>query len=168
MQVPQTAEEWKRVAQGFNERWNFPHTLGAIDGKHIRIKNPAFGGSHYFNYKFFSMILLAIVDSDYKFIYMDVGAIGSESDAGVFAQSQFGEMLANNHVNLPAADRLPHDPTNKPVDYCFVGDDAFALRNWMMKPYPLRNLNKDEQIYNYRRSRACRVVENVFGILANR
>ena len=50
----------------------------------------------------------------------------------------------------------------------FIGDDAFALRNWMMKPYPQRQLNKEQRIFNCRLSRACRVVENVFGILASR
>ncbi|XP_063875924.1 uncharacterized protein LOC135108951 [Scylla paramamosain] len=77
MQVPDTTKGWKEVARGFHERWNFPHTLGAIDGKHIRIKNPDFSGSHYHNYKKFSVVLLAVVDSDYKFLFIDVGAIRS-------------------------------------------------------------------------------------------
>ena len=89
MRLPDSTEGWKKVARGFQERWNFPNTIGAMDGKHIRIKNPDFAGTHYYNYKkFFSMVLLAVVDSDYKFMYIDVGAIGSESDAGVFAQSR--------------------------------------------------------------------------------
>lgn len=39
MQLPDTPEGWKEVASGFEERWKFPHTIGAIDGKHINKKN---------------------------------------------------------------------------------------------------------------------------------
>lgn len=69
LHLPQAPEEWKEVARGFEERWNFSHVIGSIDGKHIRLRNPALGGTYYFNYKkFYSMILLAIVDSNYKFL----------------------------------------------------------------------------------------------------
>lgn len=48
----------------------------------------AFGGLHYFNYKkVFSLIMLAVVDVDYKFIFVDVRAVGSESEGNIFAQS---------------------------------------------------------------------------------
>ena len=50
----------------------------------------------------------------------------------------------------------------------FVGDDAFALKKHMMKPYPQNGLTEDKRIYNYRHSRARRLSENLFGIMANR
>ncbi|KAL1277301.1 hypothetical protein QQF64_023974 [Cirrhinus molitorella] len=50
----------------------------------------------------------------------------------------------------------------------FVGDEAYPLRTDLMKPYPFRQLDHSQRVYNYHLSRARRVVENAFGILANR
>jgi hypothetical protein len=171
LKFPSTSAEWKTIANGFWERWNFPHTIGAIDGKHVALRCPANSGTEYFCYKkFYSIILLGVVDADYKFIYVDIGAPGAASDAGVFNTSDLKENIENNEVSIPAPELLPgEDPdTATPVPYFFVGDDAFALKVWMMKPFPLRNLQKEQRIYNYRLSRARRVVENAFGILASR
>ena len=114
------------------------------------------------------MILMALVDSDYKFMYIDVGAVGSESDAGVFAHSQLSSLFSETRANLPLPEPLPGDPEGTPIEYFMVGDDAFALRTWLMKPYPSRGLTHDERIFNYRLCRVRRVVENAFGILCNR
>ena len=170
LHTPNTADEWKQVARGFEMRWNFPHTLGAVDGKHIRIRKPPGAGTHYFNYKkYYSIILMAMVDAEYKFLYIDVGAIGSESDGGVFAKSELAKLLQEHGMNLPPPDKLPNTPEDSPpAHYFFVGDDAFPLRHYMMKPYPSLALTHDERIFNYRLSRARRTVENAFGILANR
>ena len=49
-----------------------------------------------------------------------------------------------------------------------VGDDAFPLKTYLIKPYSKPNLTKEEKIYNYRTSRTRRIVENGFSILASR
>nr|CAH7740540.1 unnamed protein product [Callosobruchus chinensis] len=33
-----TSDAWKNIAEEFLGRWNFPHTIGAIDGKHVHIQ----------------------------------------------------------------------------------------------------------------------------------
>ena len=91
---PTTQEEWREVAQQFGTRWNFHHALGAIDGKHIAIKAPKNTGSLYYNYKgFFSIVMLGLVDADYKFLWVDVGANGSASDAQLFNSCELKEAI---------------------------------------------------------------------------
>lgn len=56
--------------------------------ENIMIKPPPNSRSYYFNYKHsFSIVLLAVIDADYKFIYIDVGCNGRVADGGVFKNS---------------------------------------------------------------------------------
>lgn len=82
MQLP-CKEKFQSIAKDFYHKWNSPNTIGTIDGKHVRIKCPSKTGSLYYNYKdFFSIVLLAVVDANSKFIAIDVGSFGREGDAG--------------------------------------------------------------------------------------
>lgn len=166
--LPQTEEEWHQIINDWFERWNFPNVIGAIDGKHVACKCPKKSGSEFYNYKgFFSIILLAAVTSDYRFLWIDVSGKGSTSDAHIYNQSHFKQMLEDNSLpGLPNPQPLPGDTEDVP--YFLVGDDAFGLRTFLMKPFGQRDLTRQQRIYNYRLSRARRVVENSFGILANR
>ena len=88
------------------------------------------------------------------------------SDGGVFRDCDLRTALEEGTLGLPPPEPLPHD--DHPMPYTIVGDDAFPMREWLMKPYPHRFMSKEERIFNYRLSRARRVVENAFGILAHR
>jgi hypothetical protein len=122
-------------------------------------------GSLYNNYKgFYSVVLMALVDAQYRFVWIDTGGDGCMSDAQIYNQSELGELLESGDIGLPAADKLPRD--DRDVPYFLLGDDAFTLRKYMMKPYGTRHLEHSQWIYNYRISRGRRVVENSFGILA--
>ena len=167
MNPPQSVEEWRAIAQQFERRWNLPHCCGAIDGKHIAIKQPAKSGAEYRNYKnFYSLVLFALVDADYKFVWIDLGGNGHHSDAQIFNNGDLGEKLREGTLGLPPNEPLPHDDADFP--YFLVGDDAFGLKPNLMKPYGTRDNSRACRICNYRISRARRVVENAFGILTTR
>ena len=145
-------------------------------GKHILILHPKNSGSDYYNYKgFFSIMLLAIVDYDYKFLFVDVGCQGRISDGGVYRSSAFYKALENGSLNLPDPAPLPKskepewmfDQCDKPIPYVLVVVAAFPLGRHCMKPFPQSNLSDRNRIFNYRLSRMRRVSENVFGIWGN-
>ena len=166
-QTPTSPEEWEAIAEDFQQKWNYPGCIGALDGKHIAVMQPHGSGSEFFNYKhFFSVILLGLVDANYRFVYVDVGASGRAGDAGVFSRSTLKEALTRETLHLPPP--VTKDGLTEKLPYHIVGDDAFPLSERIMKPYPQRDLDKPKRIFNYRLSRARRVVENAFGILANR
>ena len=138
-----------------------------MDGKHVLIKPPSNSGSFYFNYKHsFSIVLLAVVDANYKFLYVDVGCNGRVSDGGVFRNSSLSTALEGNSLNTPPPEPLSGESV--PLHYTIVADDAFPLKEYIQKPYSQVGLTPGKRIFNYRLSRARRVVENAFGILANR
>lgn len=164
---PVTADKWQEVAAKFERRWNFPHVLGAIDGKHVAIRCPKSTGSIYYNYKgFYSIVMLALVDGDYRFIWVDAGSNGACSDAQIWNACVLKQSIDDEEIGIP--DGKPVVEGEQDVPYFLVGDDAFALRPYLQKPHSKRDLERDERIFNYRLSRARRIVENAFGILANR
>ncbi|KAJ8959578.1 hypothetical protein NQ314_006227 [Rhamnusium bicolor] len=133
-----TEDIWKNIANDF----------GAIDGKHIRIQAPPHTGSDYFNYKdFFSIVLLAVYDADYCFTVVDIGAKDRQSDRGIF--SKLSEK-------------------SDPIHYCLVADSAFPFEVNLMRPYPGNFLPQNERVFNYRLSRARRVIENTFGTIVTK
>ena len=167
IKTPSDSEEWLKISEAFQSRWNFPNCLGAIDGKHIQIRPPPGTGSEYFNYKkTFSIILLAIAGPNYECIYAYVGSNGRMNDSGVWNSSDLRRKIEDDDLSIPSPTPLPYGCIRTP--YVFAGDDAFVLKSYKMKPYPQKDLKTEKRIYNYRHSRARRISENLFGILANK
>ena len=160
---PPTTQKWKQIEQQFWNRWNFPNCCGALDGKHVVIQAPANSGSLFFNYKgTFSLVLMALVDANYKFIFVDTGEYGSNSDGSTFKNSNFGQSFLNGELSIPPPKMLPNFPEGGPVPHCIVADEAFPQRIDLMRPFPRGQrfrLPREEQIYNYRLSRVRRIVE---------
>ncbi|XP_050351879.1 uncharacterized protein LOC126774408 [Nymphalis io] len=162
-----TEETWKRIADRFERHAQFPNCIGAVDGKHIRIFKPGNSGSSHYNYKnYFSIILLAICDSDYKFIFCDIGCYGRHSDSTIFEDTIFFTKLQEKSLNIPKPRPISTDGCTLP--YVLIGDEAFSLSENLLRPYPGKRLTEKMRIFNYRLTRARRYVECSFGILTNK
>ena len=110
---------------------------------------------------------MALVDSNCKFIYVDVGANGRISDGGIFKNGYLYKALENKTLSTPNS--TPLRGRTLSVPYVIIADDAFPLKEYLLKPYSRADLwNPSKKIFNYRLSRARRTVENAFGILASR
>lgn len=161
---PPTAESFKETAHDFYQKWGFPHCIGAIDGKHIRIKCPPRSGTMFYNYKqYFSIVLQAVSDANCKFIFTEIGAYGKQSDGGTFRSSQMYKLMVRQRLNVPDEECLPESPTKAP--FVFIGDEAYPLLKNLMKPYARNNLNEQNELFNKKLSRARKTVECAFGIM---
>ena len=151
MFLPDSKEKWLSVAREFEEKWQFPNCVGAIDGKHVPLINSFNSGSTYVNYKrFFSIVLLALVGAGQKFLCVSVGCQGRISDGGMFKNSELYHLLNNGEINLPDSRQLPNlsslndsflveSNRESEVPYIVVADDAFPLTTYCMKPFFHRN-----------------------------
>lgn len=166
MPVP-TRESFRSIADDFSKIWNFPDCIGALDGKHVRIRCPKLSGSMFYNYKqYFSVVLQALVDAKYRFIAIDVGGYGKQSDGGTFQASNLYRAILGGKIQIPEPRTLPE--TNVVAPFVFVADEAYPLMDFLLKPYGRGNLSLEEECFNKRLSRSRKTVECAFGILVSK
>lgn len=164
---PESQEDFKKKMLDMEELWQFPCCWGAIDGCHIPIKCPT-GGleacKEYHNFKnFYSIVLMAIVDSHYRFVWGSCGFPGNSHDAVIFKSTDLWERIQGGYI--PEMGKSVGDVTVPPL---IVGDSAFPLCTWLMKPYTNAVLSPQQRYYNYRLSRSRMVTEGAYGQLKGR
>ena len=94
MTIPKDQHDWKAISDAFMSKWQFPHCLGAVDGKHVVMMKPWKSGSLYYNYKdTCSIVLMALVDADLKFIAISTGSYGRNSDGAYFLAATLENVL---------------------------------------------------------------------------
>jgi hypothetical protein len=152
IQWPQ-GQDIHRVVQRFNEHTQFPNIVGLIDGTHIEIpcqrNDPSFIDRHHTA----SMHLQAICDYDMVFRDIYFGHAGSMHDANVFSRSPIYSFLKSPNTNL--------NP-----NWHILGDSAYPLEEFLMKPYRDNgNLNAVQRNFNISLSSVRVRVENAFGLL---
>ncbi|XP_069687252.1 uncharacterized protein [Periplaneta americana] len=168
MPVP-TQKTLKKNGEEFGKKWGFPNCVGALDGKHIRIKRPNNSQNMYRNYKgFYSTNMLTVTDANYKFVVVDIGGYGKDSDGGMFAASALSEQLESKTLNLPRPQKLPNSEIEAP--FVIIADEGFPLRPYLLRPFPRNQLVEggEKDVFNYRLARARMVVECSYGSLLSK
>lgn len=164
--MPKNENDWKKIATSFNRKWKFPNCAGAIDGKHVTLQAPVKSGIEFYNCKgFYRVVLFSVIDSDYNFIYADVGCQCRISDGGLYRGTKFKKALEENIAYFPPECPLPGKTATTPL--VFLADDAFPLTPNVMKPYSGSHTPKSKRkLFNSRLNRGRRVSENVFGVIS--
>ncbi|XP_067648025.1 uncharacterized protein [Eurosta solidaginis] len=151
------------IAQGvadFNAM-GYPQCIGAIDGCHIEIHPKKEEAVDYYNYKgWYSVVLLALVDAKYRFMYIHCGSPERCNDSSILERSSLKRELQE----CALIDEMSwyHGRTKIPAH--IISDSAFRLSQYVMKPYPYNIENSaGQKLFNYRLSKCRRVVENAFG-----
>ena len=112
---------------------------------------------------------MAICDARYNFWFYDIGQYGSTNNSAALANSDFGKAFSQHLFHYPAPEKIPGSTADIPL--FLVGDEIFPLKEWLMRPYPgskKGTMEESKFVFNYRLSRARRVIENTFGILVAR
>ena len=136
---PKSEHDWRKVAQEFEERWNFPNALGAIDGKHVVMQAPALSGSSFLNYKkTHSIVFIAICNARYRFTIVDIGDSGRQNAGSVYANGNLGYATEKKQLKLPGEKKLRN--SQRILPHVFGVDDALGLKLHLMKPYLSQNL----------------------------
>ncbi|XP_050304991.1 uncharacterized protein LOC126742384 [Anthonomus grandis grandis] len=140
IKIPKEKQEWLAIASNFETGWQFPHCLGVMDGKHIVLQCPFNTNSEYYNYKgSFSIVLMALVDSNYNFIYADIGCQGRISDGGVFRNSTLYENIYRPNATIPQSVPIA-GYKNEDLPSVFLADDAFELTTKILMAFIRKGL----------------------------
>ncbi len=166
--MPKSTEDFKEKMIDMDVMWQFPSCWAAMDGCHIPVKCPAGGKiacKEYHNFKnFYSIVLMGLVDSHYRFVWASCGYPGNSHDAIIFESTELcskikeGNCIPEIKNNIGGVNVLP----------LIIADSAFSLSKWMMKPYGDAVLSEKQKYFNYRLSRARMVTEGAYGQLKGR
>uniref|UniRef100_A0A915EJA4 C2H2-type domain-containing protein n=1 Tax=Ditylenchus dipsaci TaxID=166011 RepID=A0A915EJA4_9BILA len=160
LQVPSTEEEWIDIADKLFSRWTEPSMENISLSKDLLILEVYTTTTKGRSAQYFSPFVMPTIG-----VSMLATVITGTKGCWNIRQGDFKKAIENGSLHLPADSPLPFGDRSS-LPFFFVGDGAFPLSRRMMKPFPGQRLSHHKQIYNYRISRARRLIENFFGILA--
>ena len=129
--MPHSEQEFKNKIIDMEEMWQFPCCWAALDGCHIPIKCPPGGqesSKEYHNFKNFSVVLMAMVDSYYRFIWRSCGYPGNSHDSVIFQSTDLWAKIQEGNC-LP---RVGKQVGNQTIPPLVVADSAFPFTTWLI------------------------------------
>lgn len=161
MPVP-SALRFKAIADEFEATADFPHLLGIIDGRHVRVKcpdNPE-SLSEKSNY---SVVLHIIAGPRCNILMADVGCFGKYGWEWSFTDAPLYKQI--RHLKIPAPTPLPSSETKAP--YEFLGAENYPLLNFILRPYSKRCCSREpwRQEFNNRFDKTFQICDRTFEIL---
>uniref|UniRef100_A0A1B6DS20 DDE Tnp4 domain-containing protein n=1 Tax=Clastoptera arizonana TaxID=38151 RepID=A0A1B6DS20_9HEMI len=158
-----TKEEWSRIADKFYEKTDFPNCVGSISCKYVKVYAPKHKESEFDRHrKYFATALLAIVDSDMRFLDFSVGVLGNEND-NFLTKSTIGKKIIQNIYKLPEAKCLSENGPKVP--FIFTNKDSLNIN--LMKPFP-KTVDKSKLNFNSRIGKTLDVAETCLKYIANK
>ncbi|CAB4017612.1 Hypothetical predicted protein [Paramuricea clavata] len=165
IKFPTSCDETTRALALFQDDCKFPHAVGSIDGTHIEIIAPEEPFDYFDRHHRYSVILQGVVGKNLTFLDTAIGYPGSMHDARVlrssdiFQKAQNGDILTEPLASINGVQVRP----------LLLGDGAYPLLPWLIKPYPNGAiLNCSQRRFNKTLSSARSIVERAFGILKAR
>ncbi|XP_071978391.1 uncharacterized protein [Engystomops pustulosus] len=163
-----TAQQWMEIADGFYSAAEFPNCVGALDGKHIRVKKPPHSGPNQQKFRqWSSLVLLGIADHNHRFVTIDIGSYGCASDAFNFRAFRTGQRIITEQLDIPGPRKLPGS-SGPPAPFVIVADKNFSLSTNVMRPFPRRGLDERKRIFNGRLAKTHQFVQSAFEMLVNK
>ena len=155
-------DDLQHVIDGFDNTWGFPNCAGAVYGTHIPIIAQESAHGNYVNRK-------AVCDHNYIITDINVGWPGRVHDARVFRNSELYYKGEINDLFQQKKKKLVCPGKEIVMPTVLLGDAAYPLKTWLLKPYTNRtNLTAAQRMFNYRLSRARMTIESTFGRLKGR
>ncbi|XP_018565377.1 putative nuclease HARBI1 [Anoplophora glabripennis] len=151
IQFPSTTEALEQEKHKWQEKYNFPSAIGAIDCTHIPIIKPAVHGDEYVNRKgFCSLNVQATCNVREEFTSVDASWPGAVHDSRIWRNSAIFNIMRWNTASA-----------------LLLGDSGYGLTPWLMTPY--RDPVTPEQItYNRCFTRERVIIERCFGQVKQR
>ena len=124
----------------------------ALYGKHVVIRHPSGSGSYFCNYKDTFHCFDGSLRCQLQIHLCGQRHQWKNSDGGVYNKSSLARALEENAMGIPKAEECA----------------GFSKKKlpYIMKPFPRFSLTPAYRMCNYRLSRARRVIENIFSIMA--